>query len=320
MERLSFSNHVVPIYGYCANSVLTQAVSHTLADVIFSRENEEVKMWSPEGGFVRKPPLESWMGRDKDGELVVTRETELGRIRLALGVFRGLRDLHEGDETSNMEWLPIIHADLQSKQYLIDSTTGHIYLNDFNRCRFITKVDPPTTNNYTYNNNDTNSSAQGSSTLERCPVYIPSAPGIARSPEEYDMTALSEKLDIYSAGNILYEILTGSHIWDDARNKNTKSAIQRGERPQVNETIRNAVGTVDAELALLLDRVYDADPKQRPSAKEVVDQLESMLDSEMKRQRTLPAPDDHNLSDVDEESQDEEEHHRRELEVRRRLL
>lgn len=257
------------------------------------------------------------MGRDQDGELLATRETELGRIRLALGVFRGLRDLHEGDKSNTLEWLPIIHADLQSKQYLIDSTTGHIYLNDFNRCRFITKVDPPT--NYTSINNDT-SSVQVPSTLESCPVYIPSAPGIARAPEEYDMTALSEKLDIYSGGNILYEIITGKHIWDDERNKNTRAAIQRGERPQVNDAIRNATGTVDAELMLLLDRVYEHDPNKRPSAKEVVDQLENMLDREMKRKRTLSAPDDHALlDDMHKVSYYEEENHRRELKLRRKL-
>jgi len=308
MERLSFSHHVVPIYGYCGYSVLTQAISHTLDDVIFSRENESVKKWTPERGFVTKPPLESWMGRDDDGELVATRETEIGRIRLALGVYRGLSDLHEGNadkesSSNTTEWLPIIHADLQAKQYLIDSATGHIYLNDFNRCRFITKVDPPTNSSSTTINATSNET--GSAGLESCPVYIPSAPGIARSPEEYDMTALSEKLDIYSSGNILYEIITGKRIWDEQRNKNTRAAIQRGERPQVNDTIRNAIGTVDAELIRLLDRVYDHDPKKRPSAKEVVVQLESLLDREMKRKR--------------DNSYAEEEHHRRELKLRRRL-
>ena len=41
-------------------------------------------------------------------------------MRLALGVFCGLMDLHEGDVTSNTwEWLPIVHADIQSKQHLV---------------------------------------------------------------------------------------------------------------------------------------------------------------------------------------------------------
>ena len=263
MELLSSSHHLVPIYGYCANAVLTKAISHTLDDVIYAREKERVKSWSPEGGYRTKPKIESWMGRDAaTGELLATRETELGRIRLALGVFRGLMDLHQGvgyknKEGKMVEWLPIIHADLQAKQYLVDSTTGDVYLNDFNRCRFVTKRDE--------NNTDANAT-----TLESCPVYIPTAPGSARSPEEYDSAPLSEKLDVYSAGNILYGIITGERPWDDQRGKHIKASIQRGDRPEVNETIRNAAGTVDAELSRLLDRVYEGDPVKRASAKEIV--------------------------------------------------
>eukprot|EP00804_Cyclotella_cryptica_P014305 CCRYP_019156-RA/>CCRYP_019156-RA protein AED:0.38 eAED:0.38 QI:0/-1/0/1/-1/1/1/0/766 len=246
MELLSASHNLVPIYGYCANTVLTQAISHTLDDVIYAREKEKVKLWSPKGGYQTKPKLETWMGKDDNGELLATRETEIGRIRLALGVFRGLVDLHEGVGYKNkagvpVEWLPIVHADLQAKQYLVDSTTGQIYLNDFNRCRFITKKD-----NHRKTANNTEDAAipanSANTTIESCPLYIPTAPGSARSPEEYDMAPLSEKLDVYSAGNILYGIITGKRPWDDERGRHIKSYIQRGDRPKVNETIRNANG------------------------------------------------------------------------------
>ena len=74
-------------------------------------------------------------GTNKDGEPLATRETELGRIHLALGVFHGLRDLHEGDgTTSDKEWLPIVHANLQAKQYLVDLRTGRIYLKELATC------------------------------------------------------------------------------------------------------------------------------------------------------------------------------------------
>jgi hypothetical protein len=69
------------------------------------------------------------MGKDEHGVPLATRETELGRTRLTLGVFRGLAVLHEGDGVSgdNTEWLPIVHAELQAKQYLVDSLRGKIY-------------------------------------------------------------------------------------------------------------------------------------------------------------------------------------------------
>lgn len=282
MERLSSSHHLVSIYGYCANTVLTQAISHTLDDVIYARENEEVAKWSPRSGYVTRPTLELWMGTNEDGEPLATRETELGRIHLALGVFRGLRDLHEGDgTTSDKEWLPIVHADLQAKQYLVDSRTGRIYLNDFNRCRFMAKRD------YFSNSVNNNTLIPKSVTIESCPIYIPTAPGSARAPEEYDMAPLSEKLDIYSAGNILYGIITGNRPWNDERGKHTKSAIQKGLRPLVNDTIRNAVGTVDAELTRLLDRVYEHDPTRRAGAREVVDELENLLERELRKKKQL---------------------------------
>jgi len=281
MERLSSSHHLVAIYGYCANTVLTQAISHTLDDVIYARENERKKIWNPRNGYQVKPPLESWMGKDDNGELLATRETELGRIRLALGVFRGLMDLHEGDGTTDMEWLPVIHADLQAKQYLVDSDTGKVYLNDFNRCRFIAKKDSPipAANNVTLATNV-------GTHIQSCPVYIPTAPGYARSPEEYNNAPLTEKLDIYSAGNILYGIITGKKPWNGERGKHIKDDIQTGKRPEVDAAIRDAEGTVDAELVRLLDRVYEADPDERASAKEVVVALEQLLEKVLARYET----------------------------------
>lgn len=254
MERLSSSHHLVAIYGYCAQAVLTKSISHTLDDVIYAREYEKVKRWKPNGGYQFNPPLESWMGVDQDGELLATRETEKGRLKLALGVFRGLKDLHHGDGRTN-QWLPIVHADLQAKQYLVDSSSGRVYLNDFNRCRFM----PAVTN---------------STSLESCSFQIPSAPGGSRSPEEYDLAPLSEKLDVYSAGNILYGIITGKKPWDGEKGKKIKTLVQLGERPQVEDSIRNTEGTVDFELVKLLDRVYEADPNKRASASDVVAALE----------------------------------------------
>ena len=67
------------------------------------------------------------------------------------------------------------------------------------------------------------------------------------------------------------------------RGKHVKSDIQKGRRPHVDNTIRNAVGTVDAELTRLLDRAYEHDPNKRASAREIVDELEKLLDRELKK-------------------------------------
>ena len=51
----------------------------------------------------------------------------------------------------------------------------------------------------------------------------------------------------------------------------------------MDDTIRTAVGTVDAELTRLLDRAYEHDPSKRASAREIVDDLEKLLDRELKK-------------------------------------
>ena len=65
-----------------------------------------------------------------------------------------------------------------------------------------------------------------------------------------------------------------------------------GERPVVYDTIRNAAGTVDAELTRLLDRVYEHDPKKRASAREIVGELESMLERELRGKAQVKGSDD----------------------------
>lgn len=170
----------------------------------------------------------------------------MGRVRLALGVFLGLMDLHEGGGTSNKEWLPMmVHADLQSKQYLVDAQTGQIYsMISTDVVSLPKKTVLPTPPQ-----------------AQSCPLFIPTAPGAERSTEEYDDAPLSEKLDVHSAGTILYGIITGNRPWDNERENHSKAAIQKGKCPQImDDVIRNTEGAVDAELVRLLDRVYEGDP------------------------------------------------------------
>jgi serine/threonine protein kinase len=91
----------------------------------------------------------------------------------------GLADLHQFD---------IMLADLQAKQFLVSSDFQTIKLNDFNRCRFLPHKKENTT--------------------IKCPIQIPSAPGYARSPEEYDFKLLTEELKVYSLAHVLYKVLT----------------------------------------------------------------------------------------------------------------
>ena len=66
MERLSSSPYIVEIYGYCANSVLTEYVGQTLDDLIYEDDNVrdgKEKINEYEGArFWRLPEPALWRG------------------------------------------------------------------------------------------------------------------------------------------------------------------------------------------------------------------------------------------------------------------
>jgi serine/threonine protein kinase len=228
MERLTASPYIVSIYGHCGNTVLTEYIVRSLDKVIY----------------------DNW----EDSDLLVagrTRSTPLGRLRLSLDVARGVAAMH------GVRGGPIIHADIQAKQFLVDPN-GTVKLNDFNRCRFM---------------------AHSNMTGQPCPVRIPTAPGRNRAPEEYEIDQLTEKIDIYSTSHIMFGILTGEEPWKDYRGSQVKDMVKRGTKPAIEEKYLDRNST-DAVLAMLIDASYELDPNDRLNATQLVEQLEHLLASE----------------------------------------
>lgn len=225
MERLTASPHVVSIYGHCGNTVLTEHLPRGLDAIIYNN------------------------GDKKQNETVATRQTPLGRLRLALDVARGVAAIHD------LEGGPIIHADIQAKQFLVDPQ-GVVKLNDFNRCRFM---------------------AHHNESGIPCTLTIPSAPGGSRSPEEYLYRDLTEKLDIFSTGHVLYGILTGVKPWDELWGSQIKKLVKAGRKPPILDKKYLQIGTSDASLANLIDLAYEFDPQDRISASKLVSELEMLV-------------------------------------------
>ena len=242
MERLSSSKYVVDIYAYCGNSVLSEYVGRTLDDFIYLDDKEKTEEEEEEAA------------EDKELKRLLdtlpARDTPAGRIRLALDVFRGIAELHEIDGG------PIVHADLQAKQFLLDPLTKTIRINDFNRCRMLPRKD-------------------GDKDGETCPVKIPSAPGANRSPEEYSQMKLTEKIDVYSGANVLYGILTGNRHFADRNNRSIKKLVMNGQKPPIPDEFK--IEPSDKALADLIGRAYERNPQRRISASEMVQELEKLL-------------------------------------------
>jgi len=238
MERLTASPYVVDIFGFCGNTVMTEYIGTPL-DTIIHTEGLRRFVTAKEEEAARKNPA--------------TRQTPEGRLRIALEVAKGLQALHE------IEGGPIVHADLQAKQFLV-SLDGHIKINDFNRCRFVA------------HKNTTRAAADA----ELCPFRIPTSPGKWRSPEEYANQELTEKIDMFSLANVLHGILAGQDPWEGWSSAEVRKTVQKGTRPVAPQEFA-ATGSTDAALQNLTLRAYELDPLQRIGASELVTEIERLV-------------------------------------------
>jgi serine/threonine protein kinase len=89
------------------------------------------------------------------------------------------------------------------------------------------------------------------------------------APELFEEVILTEKVDIFSFGLILYEILVGSAVFPkDLKPLEIIRQHRTGARPIIPDI-------VDAVMKTLIGRSWSADRSQRPSFNEVLNCIES---------------------------------------------
>ena len=280
MERLTSSPYVMNIYGFCGNSVLTEYMDLTLEDIAFDES--------------QYPIIET----DSGEEIVVTSTK---RIQMALDMVRGVQAIHE------IHGGPIVHADLQAKQFLISRQTGTVKINDFNRCRFMASKHINRTVSENHQPDATtivDTIANGSlintttttttTTTVPCKFRIPSAPGTSRSPEEYMEQELDEKIDVYAVGHVLYNLLSYREAWEGYHTITAQQRMMNREIPNMDVYIpntnnhhNNLTGPIHALSDLpvpilewyvnITKRAYIFDPTARASAATLARELEAML-------------------------------------------
>jgi serine/threonine protein kinase len=224
MERLTSSPYIVDIYGFCGNTVLNEFIGETLMDVILDDQQGDDAASSP------------------------TRKTPEGRVRLALDVAKGVEAIH------SIPGGPIVHADIQPGQFLM-AADGTVKLNDFNRCRFMTR---------------------STKTGNLCPFHIAQAGGETRSPEEYNIGELDAKMDIFSTANVLYSILSGEQAWTHWTSEEAQELVKAGLVLRVPDEFRTP-DTLDGSLTNLTEQAYRFYPAERISAADLVKGLEGIL-------------------------------------------
>jgi serine/threonine protein kinase len=187
--------------------------------------------------------------------------TSIKRLQIAMEVAHGLADIHE---------LGLVHGDLTVNQYFVGGNDdagggGVLQLADFNRAIF------PKVNVTTIDTNLTKNQTTTTSPTIACKIQLPSL-GNPRSPEEYkDETQLTNAVDVWALGSIIYRLLTGNTVW--SRNDYTKEEVQerviKGVLPRISNSILNSTDPVDKVMVKALDMCYTYDPSERPSARDI---------------------------------------------------
>jgi serine/threonine protein kinase len=246
MERLTYSPHVVDLFAYCGNSIVTEFAPYDLESAL-------------------RQPIHHG-GNVDDVATSSLRSTSRQQLDLAFQAATAMEALHRND---------IIHADVTTQQFLVvpssngTTTRPILKLNDFNRCRFVPRR---------IGTDDPSDGGMG----ERCMIEIPSAPGLYRSPEEYALQPLTTKLDIFSFGHVLYEIWTGTKIWNGVGAMRMREAVQNGELPAMaHHHPSGGTEANDQTVGRLVPECYELDPKHRPTAQWLVNQLRTAMEHQL---------------------------------------
>lgn len=175
--------------------------------------------------------------------------SSIERLQLALKVALAVNDVHMYDTNGTAT---VAHTDLTPSQFLVFGDKS-VKLNDFNRCRFLMQ--------------DKNGRV--------CSYRVSHNPGKFRSPEEYNYLEQTEKVDIYSMGNIFYSILTEKWPFEDIADATVaQERIKNGQRPAMQDYSHDKALL---ELAEVVNLCWKQNATERPIARDVVSLLETKL-------------------------------------------
>ena len=258
-ERLSSSASIVDIFSFCGNTGVYEFVSGgDINDAIWPLEDEKGNV-TTSNALSKMERLD--IGKFGLNYLLLSPFCEiflnccwwLLYISAALQVATAITDMHNVD----MEGRPsIAHTDISPSQFLL-TPEGKYKLTDFNRVRFLRK-------------NRTAASVP-------CSYMVGRNPGKFRSPEEYNRSQQTEKVDIYSMGNIFYALLTEYWPFEGIDEKEAQQKIVDGDRPPIDDVIRSSGDSLDAIFVKAIGMCWRHNPDKRATAKEVRQYLSDQI-------------------------------------------
>ena len=198
------------------------------------------------------------------------------RFNIAVQMARAISDVHN----FNHKAPAIVHADIYTNQFVaVDVGNGktRYKLNDFNRCTFLYWNSTSNAGNCPYEYGDYNA-------------------WLYRSPEEYDYAPQTEKIDVYSMGNMFFSLLMGDDPfqkdYDKGGSKRVTRKVIKGKRPQLSQDLLESKDPIVKVLREAMARCHVHDWKERASAKEIAEMLTVVWKKCVAEGRCKPGPDD----------------------------
>ena len=98
------------------------------------------------------------------------------------------------------------------------------------------------------------------------------------SPEEYAYEPETEKVDVYSLGNVLYFLLTRRFPWKNVKADDVYEAVMNGERPPIPKAILRSDDPFYKYTLRGINMCYEQNPRKRASAREVAEAIAEGFD------------------------------------------
>lgn len=193
-------------------------------------------------------------GSKKLGSAMMVGEdkaNDMKMLRLFSDIANGLKDVHA---LGGGKYPAVSHTDINYSQIL--AVDGTYKISDFNRAHF----------------HYWNSSSQ----LDTCPyIYQSSNNQQHRSPEEYSYELQTEKIDIFSLGNVFYVILFKRMPFEDVKTSDMQRLIRHGVRDELPLDMDNTIHKIFAQV---IHMCWKHDWRERATAKEIANYLAQSLD------------------------------------------
>ena len=87
----------------------------------------------------------------------------------------------------------------------------------------------------------------------------------------------SEKIDVYSMGNVFYALLTESWPFDELKDKDAQTRIINGERPFIPESISKSNDPNQIALLEAMKMCWSQNPSDRATARDVLKYVTKQL-------------------------------------------